>query len=381
MPTSGLISVPEREAIANWVRNNFKKGEKKSVETTKYTFKNPDLKAIDINAEGFEFMEKIQGHWVGKTFLLGDNIPWFAFDFRAINTSEVHSIFEGGSMGNLFNTFFVAEYKGVKTIMLRNGGILGGIYRTSYFVLTKVSGNEYTFVDAFGGKEIMYVTVKFDGDLLNFKAYTSKLGQTKVSRHLDFKGKRSPSTDYLKAAKKFNFPSKTSIKSFQKGMPKPDWGNKYPTVTSASYLMQDDNSMSYEQMGQMAQDPIKITDLDNIAKLKMKFTRNDLSKGKDISVYFSSQPLTNNSGVIKSEYGYISEEAFNSVILFPSIDKKQDEFTFMYLHTGKCYITCVIDNNQDMTPSKGDFYSKSIEIDLKDVNNKTLIIDSINQTF
>ena len=78
------------------------------------------------------------GHWVGKMKLMGKPIDWFAFDYRPISPSHIHGIFEGGSMGNLFTSFFVADYKGTKTIMARNGGILSGFYRTSYFVLDKI---------------------------------------------------------------------------------------------------------------------------------------------------------------------------------------------------------------------------------------------------
>lgn len=366
MPTSGLMSKKERLAFERWKENNFAlttDSSTTSAEVQKYSFEPPVLKAINIEEKGFDFLEKIQGHWVGNIFLLGNNIPWFAFDFRAINTSQVHAIFEGGSMGNLFNTFFVAEYKGVKTIMLRNGGILGGIYRTSYFVLTKAENNEYFFEDAYGGKQVMWVKISFQKDKMKMLTYTSKLGVKKATRHMEFNGKKLHSDLAQKASQQFGFPTKKVTYRFPNGMPLPNWGEEYPVVTSGSYITNDDKT-DYLTLGKRAKDPIQITDIKNIAELKLLLQRNDLSKDKNITVYLSREPLTNKSGKLKTEYGYISQDAMNQVVLFSEIDKKDNQFTFLYLHTGKYYITCIVDNNKDMTPNKGDFYSISKEINL-----------------
>lgn len=383
MPTSGLLPKSKRLLIEKWANNSFPKQSNQTTplaDSSEYKFIPPNLQAINIEEKGFEFLDKIQGHWVGKLFLLGENMPWFAFDFRAINTSQVHGLFEGGSMGNLFNTFFVAEYKGVKTIMLRNGGILNGIYRTSYFVLTSVTNQEYIFEDAYGGKKIMWVKVSFSKDKMKMLTYTSKLGTNKASRHMEFEGKNLNKDLALNAAKKFNFPTKKVFKSFPDGMPLPTWGETYPTITSATYLMANRKDADYITLGQEAQDPIQISDLKNIASLELNFKRNDLSKGKNISVYLSSEPLTNKKGQMKMEYGYISEETMNRVILFPLIDKKDDLFQFNYLHTGKVYLTFLIDNDNNFIPSKGDFYSSSLELNLTEDKTIILEIDAITKT-
>lgn len=383
MPTSGLISKSKRLLIEEWANNGFLKQSSQVIalsDSSEYKFTPPNLQAINIEKEGFEFLEKIQGHWVGRMFLLGQNLPWFAFDFRAINQSQVHGLFEGGSMGNLFNTFYVAEYKGVKTIMLRNGGILNGIYRTSYFVLTSAKNNEYIFEDAYGGKKIMWVKVSFLKNKMKMLTYTSKLGANKASRHMEFEGKNLNKHLALEAAKKFNFPTKEIFKSFPDGMPLPNWGEKYPTITSATYTVASNKELDYITLGQQAKDPIQISDINNIAKLELHFKRNDLSKDKNISVYLSCEPLTNKKGKMKMEYGYISEELMNSVILFPQIDKKDDLFKFNYLHTGKTYISFLIDNDNNFIPSKGDFYSPSLELNLTEDNLIILEVDNITKT-
>lgn len=265
-------------------------------------------------------------------------------------------------MGNLFNTFFVAEYKGTKTIMLRNGGVLGGIYRTSYFVLTKVENNTYFFEDAYGGKQIMWVEVSFKNNTMKMLTHTSNLGIKKPSKHMEFVGEKMDSSLAKQAALKFNFPTKKVVHQFPNGITLPNWGSKYPTVTSASFITEDDNS-SYIELGKQAQDPIQITDLENLAELTLMFNRKNI-KDKKINVYLSKTPLTNNKGDFKTEYNYITQNAMDSVILFPEIDKEDEKFTLTYLHTGKCFITFVIDNNNDMIPSKGDFYTISREINL-----------------
>lgn len=162
-------------------------------------------------------------------------------------------------------------------------------------------------------------------------------------------------------------------------MPLPNWGEEYPIVTSASYITEDDNA-NYEVLGKRAQDPIQMQDLENIAKVKLNFSRTDLSKGKKINVYLSKEPLSKANGDFKTEYGYITEQAMNEVILFPVIDKDDNTFTLTYLHTGKCYITFVIDNNQDQTPNKGDFYSESIELNLNADKMVELEVNNILKT-
>ncbi|MBB3696789.1 hypothetical protein KMW28_22890 [Flammeovirga yaeyamensis] len=381
MPTTGLISKKERKAIQKWAENGFlrssKKEKKEEEDTTAVTFEAPNLQPIDIDKNGFEFLEKMQGHWVGKIHLLGRDIPWFAFDFRAINSSQIHGLFEGGSMGNLFNTFFVADFKGTKTIMLRNGGILGGIYRTSYFVMTEADNDEYLFVDAYGGKQIMWVKISFKNDQMKMLTYTSKMGMKTPSKHIEFDGRKLHQDLAQNAAKKYQFPSKEVVKSFPQGMPLQDWGPEYPVVTSASYIMANDD-YNYALLGEMSGDPIQIKDIKNIASLHLKFSREDLSKGKNIQVYLSRVPLTNEDTSFKSAYGYIEQEAMDEVLLFPEIDYRDQEFTLTYLHEGKCYITFVVDNNQDMVPSKGDYYSVSQELDL--VGESNLEVNNITNT-
>ena len=173
MPQNGLLPPYMRRLFQVWADGGYvNEGSRKAgKESTKYAkFEPPVITPVDISRQGFEMLEYMQGHWVGSMMLMGQNIDWMAFDYRAIAQSHVHGIFEGGTIGNLFTSFFVANFKGRKTIMARNGGLLNGIYQTSYFGLDKVryKRNEayYRLVDAYGGKDIMWMELTFSGDKL-----------------------------------------------------------------------------------------------------------------------------------------------------------------------------------------------------------------------
>ena len=287
MPPSGLLPKEDRVLIETWVKNNYMRkgnGNNENPVISTYEFTPPDIQPIDIEKEGFEFFDQMQGHWVGDMTLMGKKIQWFAFDYRPISPSHIHGIFEGGSIGNLFTSFFVADYKGTKTIVARNGGILSGIYRTSYFVLEKVklSTNEsyYRFVDAYGGQQIMWMELKFKNNTLSFNSYTSRMGTyPKPRKHMIFRAKKLNIELAKTAAKAVGYPKKIVEKDFSKGMPLPTWEKEYPVITSASYLWQD-LSKDLVTLGKLAKDPYRIDEIPYLSKVNLTFARNEAIKGK-----------------------------------------------------------------------------------------------------
>ena len=167
MPPSGIIPESERAMFSSWAEEGASTEPSSNPRALdRHQGHGPggavasEVIPFDISEERFEFLERMQGHWVGSMELMGQPMPWFAFDYRAIGPAHVHGIFEGGTMGNLFTSFSLAKYKGVETLIARNGGILNGIYRTSYFLLDRVevdgASTEYRFVDAIGGENIMW---------------------------------------------------------------------------------------------------------------------------------------------------------------------------------------------------------------------------------
>ncbi|SEE59540.1 hypothetical protein SAMN04487765_3302 [Tenacibaculum sp. MAR_2010_89] len=335
----------------------------------------------NINTDGFDFLEKMQGHWVGSNRVIADDYPWFGWDYRAISKSHIHGIHEGGSLGNLFTSFFVTNYKGTRTIMARNGGLLSGIYRTSYFVLDKVEnrnteGKYYRFVDAIGSKNIMYFELRFKNDSLYFNSYTSNLGNRIPSRHMTFKGKKMHIELAQTAANATNFPQNiidTGL-DFKNGF-KPE--NLYveqggESAKSATFLAQQTNNNVYELAPQSG-DPYQITNHPRLGTLTVNLTRNSQISETDLLVYLSRDPLTNANGYLTTNMN-----AYNTLLHFPSLENKENDFLFTYLHPGEYYLTVIADKNDDGSPNQGDILSISKKVTILPLENKIENVTNID---
>lgn len=335
----------------------------------------------NINTDGFDFLEKMQGHWVGSNRVIADDYPWFGWDYRAISKSHIHGIHEGGSLGNLFTSFFVTNYKGTRTIMARNGGLLSGIYRTSYFVLDKVEnrnteGKYYRFVDAIGSKNIMYFELRFKNDSLYFNSYTSNLGNRIPSRHMTFKGKKMHIELAQTAANATNFPQNiidTGL-DFKNGF-KPE--NLYveqggESAKSATFLAQQTNNNVYELAPQSG-DPYQITNHPRLGTLTVNLTRNSQISETDLFVYLSRDPLTDANGYLTTNMN-----AYNTLLHFPSLENKENDFLFTYLHPGEYYLTVIADKNDDGSPNQGDILSISKKVTILPLENKIENVTNID---
>mgnify|MGYP000188630611 CR=1 FL=1 len=336
---------------------------------------------IDINIDGFDFLNKMQGHWVGSNRVIADDYPWFGWDYRAISKSHIHGIHEGGSLGNLFTSCFVTNYKNKKTIMARNGGLLSGIYRTSYFVLDKIEdrnteGKYYRFVDAIGSKNIMYFELRFKNDSLYFNSYTSNLGSRIPSRHMTFKGKKMHTELAQAAANATNFPQNT----IDNGL---DFANGFKTENlyveqagqtpkSATFLAQQTNNNVYELAPQSG-DPYQITDHPRLGTLTVNLTRNNQITETDLLVYLSRDSLTDGNGYLTANI-----DAYDTLLHFPNLENKEDTFLFTYLHPGDYYLTVIADKNDDGAPNQGDILSISKKITIAPLENKTENVTNID---
>ena len=368
MPQSGLLPKDLRKTIELWAKQGYLKERTQTERDTmeqSYEFTPPTITPVDINEKGFDLLEKMQGHWVGKMNLMGQNMPWFTFDYRAIGPSHVHGIFEGGTMGNLFTSFFVSEFNGKRTIMARNGGILNGIYRTSYFVLDSVryDSNESYFrlVDAYGGKGIMWMELTFKGDELFFNSYTSRFGTyPKPKKHMQFQGSKMHLELSEKAAKENGFPKNTVALDFSSGLPDPDWGDIGP-ITSASYMWES-NDLSLLELAQLAKDPYPMDAIPYLSQLKIELEKSAPVEGANVLVYLSQSPLTDEEGKLYEQYGYLEEERMNGILMFPELIHSQNDFTFTYLHPGEYYLTVAADKDGNGYISTKDVCSVSKKI-------------------
>ena len=379
MPPSGLLPRHTRRMIRLWAESGYlnEGSAERAADPADYeAFTPPPIAPIDVRQKGFDLLEKMQGHWVGSMNLMGQEMEWFAFDYRAIAPSHVHGIFEGGTIGNLFTSFFVANFDGVQTIMARNGGVLNGIYRTSYYVLDKAEHrggkSYYRLVDAYGGAQIMWMELTFSGNQLEFNSYTSRFGLRAPSLHMAFTAERMHPELAAAAARKVGFPKNKVAVDFAEGLPKPDWGAGTP-VTSASYLWEEEDK-SYEELGRLARDPYRLEQVPHVAKLTVAVQRSAATRGKKLAVYLSQRPLTDKRGKLRMEWGYLQEDAGNRILLFPELSGKQDELTFTYLHPGDYYLTVVADLNGDGNPSRGDLSHASRLLSVAPQSNSRVVV-------
>ena len=288
----------------------------------------------------------------------------------------MHGIFEGGTVGNLFTSFFVADYRGVRTLMARNGGILNGIYRTSYFLLSEIDEGRYRFVDALGGADIMWMDLTFRGDELEFVSYTSRLGlRSPPNRHMRFVGRRMHAELAESAAKAVGFPENEVYWDLPDGLPIPDWGEQGP-VTSASYLWED-GGQDLVRLGELAGDPCRVDQIAHLSMLSLEVTRNATTEGVKLLVYLSREALTDSEGTLLTEFGFLREDVGNGILMFPEIAPSQDRFTFTYLHPGTYFLTVVADLDGDGFPSSNDAASPSRPITVEKESHRQLVVDDL----
>ncbi len=383
MPQNGLMPTYMRRLFKVWAEQGFiNKGKEKPAGERQQMqeFKPPTIIPIDVSKRGFEMLEYMQGHWVGSMNLLGVDYEWMAFDYRPIAPSHIHGIFEGGSIGNLFTSFFVAKFKGKKTLMARNGGMLNGIYRTSYFVLDQVKyGNEwgyYRFVDAYGGKDIMYMELTCYEDTLEFTAYTSRFGLTDPKKHMAFKGQRMHAELATNAAESLGFPKNVVDYDFSKGLPKPAWADEYPH-TSASYIFEAERSDLIE-LGKSAKDPRRIDQMPHLSQLAVSVTRNRTIEGKKLHVYLSRDALVDAGGRFITQGGYIREDLLDTLLSFPELGSKETDFTFTYLHPGSYYLTVIADMDGDGYPTPGDVTHARRKVVVKPKSKQKVSVTGMN---
>lgn len=331
---------------------------------------------VDVNEKGFELLEKMQGHWVGTNRVLSYDYEWFAYDYRAISPSHVHGIYEGGSMGNLFTSFFAADFMDTRTIMARNGGLLNGIYRTSYFVLDSVrsdaQGDYYRLVDAIGGTDIMWIDLHFHGDSLRFDAYTSSLGQRPApTHHQAFRGVRTHPSLAQNSATSVGFPQNISSWDFSGGFNKNYLYQAQgdPEPKSATFMAQDQNN-DVLPLALASGDPFRIDQHPHLAQLQVTIDRESSLDGKTLFLFLSMDPLTDGNGILKWEN-------FDSILLFPDLTQDETDFRFTYLHPGDYYITIVADENEDGTVSQGDVTSISQSITISPESQTQITVDQI----
>ncbi|OIQ18109.1 MAG: hypothetical protein BM557_07790 [Flavobacterium sp. MedPE-SWcel] len=337
---------------------------------------------VDINVDGFDFMEKMQGHWVGNNLVINQEYPFFAWDYRAISPSHTFGIHEGGSAGNLFTSFFVTNYKGKRTIMARNGGLLNGIYRTSYFVMDKVENREngkyYRLVDAIGGDGIMYMELRFPNatDSIYFNSYTSNLGNRVPNRHMTFKGKRMHTELAQEAATTTGYPQNIVDQGldFSEGLNQDFLYVKdgLTEANSGTFLAVQEANNVFE-LAPLSGDPYIITDHPRLGYLQIDIIRGDIPSSQPLLLYLSRDPFTDDNGYFTSDI-----DAYNTALHFPVLSTEEDQFLMTYLHPGTYYVTVVADMDDDFAISEGDITHSKRMVTVAPEGLGDITIDNIN---
>ena len=262
--------------------------------------------------------------------------------------------------------------------MARNGGLLNGIYRASYFVLDSVrtgsDGKYYRLVDARGGTKVMYMELRFVQDSLYFNAYTSRLGINDLpTRHMTFKAKKTHLSLTQAAATTVVFPQNTPAWDFSGGFNEGDlYVNQGDTeAKSASFLAQlDPTNSDVFTLGAAARDPFKIEDHPYLAYLQVDIVKTAVIDGARLFVYLSKDALTDQAG-------FMLLEPFNTVLLFPDVESTESQFTFTYLHPGDYYVTVIADVNGDGLPGAGDITHVSQPITIAPEGQQQITINNI----
>ena len=293
---------------------------------------------------GFELLNDLKGHWIGSNETAFGTFDWFAFDFRPISPSHLHSIYEGASLQNIITSIFVADFEGEQRIMARNGGWLGPQYRATYFVLDRAERNEganfYRLVDAVGGEDRAFIEFRFEGDTLFFDAYKDNSGSLdKPIHHMGFRGINA-NPDFANAATTlFNFPQKVSEVNFENAF---------------NNLVDSDSALFLEESA----DPFPKSQHGHVSDLKINIARDKSIQDESLLLYISAAPIVDNNGQV------LFDNLDTKVIRTISVNSQEEFYLTTYLHPGNYFITAFSDRDGNFFPSPGDVtnVSKAIQV-------------------
>ena len=316
------------------------------------TFSNCDTPETPVDDEdilGFSLLDKVTGHWVGSNETVYGTFDWFAFDFRPISASHVHSIYEGGTVQNIITSFFIADFEGKQQIMARNGGWLGTQYRATYFVLDKaeVSANSsyYRLVDAVGGEKRSYMELRFEGDVFKFDAYKDNSGALDDPvHHMGFEGTNYNPSFANKAIENFDFPQKIS---------EVDLNNQLIDLVdpgSALFLEED-------------KDPFPKSDHGHLSDLTIQINRASSIENDALLFYLSKEPLVDETGIVNLD------NLDKKVVRTINVKANESFYKTTYLHPDAYFLTMFSDKDGNFYPSTGDYSSVSMAFEVTPENN------------
>lgn len=315
--------------------------------------KKEEMPNTDI--KGYQLLSNLTGHWVGENQTAFGNYDWFAFDFRPISASHLHSIYEGGTNQNIITSVFIADFEGKKQIMARNGGWLGNQYRATYFVLDMAEENAqskyYRLVDAVGKEDRAYMEFRFENGTLYFDAYKDNSGTLdEPIHHMGFEGTNYNPSFSQSSVALFDFPQEVS---------EVDLENKFVD------LVDPDSALFLEE----SKDPFTKSEHGHLSDLTININRASSISDMKLLLYISKEPIINNNGQV--DFDNLDKKVVRT------IDVRSDEmsYTTTYLHPDNYFITAFSDIDGNFYPSQGDFGNVSKEIQVTPESELSMEID------
>jgi len=298
----------------------------------------------NTDVTGFQLLSELSGHWVGNNETAFGDYDWFAFDFRPISASHVHSIYEGGTQQNIITSVFIADFEGRKQIMARNGGWLGNQYRATYFVLDKAEENAdskyYRLVDAVGREQRAFMEFRFENDTLYFDAYKDNSGNLdEPIHHMGFKGTNYNPAFAAAATQAFDFPQAVSEVDLE--------GKFVDLIDPDSALFLEENA-----------DPFTKSQHGHLSDLTINIARGASIPDTRLLLYISTEPIVNASGQVDFE------NLDRKVVRTIDVEANEDFYESTYLHPDRYFITAFSDADGNLFPSAGDRSSVSQEIEV-----------------
>jgi len=313
------------------------------------------LPATEI--KGFNLLTELTGHWVGENQTAFGNYDWFAFDFRPISASHLHSIYEGGTNSNIITSIFIADFEGKQQIMARNGGWLGNQYRATYFVLDiaeeTTTSKYYRLVDAVGRDKRAYMEFRFENNQMYFDAYKDNSGfLDEPVAHMGFVGSNY-NPEYAQAATElFKFPQAISEVGLE---------NKFVN------LIDPDSALFLEEN----EDPFPKSDHGHLSDLTININKDASIADMEMLLYISTEPIINEAGQV--DFTNLDKKVVRTV----DVQANEQFYTTTYLHPDTYYITAFTDIDENLYPSNGDVCNASKIIEVLPESNLSMEIDVI----
>jgi len=312
---------------------------------------NSDLSEI----QGHQLLTELTGHWVGSNETAFGNFDWFAFDFRPISASHLHSIYEGGTNQNIISSIFIADFEGKQQIMARNGGWLGGQYRATYFVLDQSENNGnsqyYRLVDAVGKEQRAYMEFRFENDTMYFDAYKDNSGTLdEPIHHMGFKGTNYNPSFAESAIALFSYPQKISEVNLE---------DKFVN------LIDPDSALFLEENN----DPFPKSQHGHLSDLTININKDASIQSENLLLYISKEPIVDGNGAV--DFDNLDTKVIRTI----SIQSNEIFYKTTYLHPDKYFITAFSDSDGNFYPSMGDVSNVSKEVNVTPESDLSMNID------